>query len=172
MSAVKKCPILSSSDRFSRIKLNFWRQSISFCFFYAAVGERFCHRVSLLIVFVHFKYFEDNSFCFSFPFIFYVINNFWILPFTVFIFFRKQNMSIKCKPSVYSTKSMFFSKSWTVCTSVESAIITLLLFLCMQLLNELAELHFRGLNLKFSFGKFALDSKILHKMIVQGVEVS
>lgn len=53
-----------------------------------------------------------------------------------------------------------FSKSWTVSAFVGKAIITLILSLCTQPLNELAELHFRGLNLKILFRKFAFDSNI------------
>ena len=44
--------------------------------FHAAVGQRFCHHVSILIAFVHFKCFRDDSFCFTFSIIFYVVDTF------------------------------------------------------------------------------------------------
>lgn len=75
ISTINRCPILSLWDRFLMIELNFYRQGVSFYFL--------CnHRWEVLSLHFHndcfcpFKYFRDDSFCFGFPIIFYVIDNF------------------------------------------------------------------------------------------------
>ena len=90
---------------FFKNKVKFSNPWNFFLLFYGTVGERFCHCISILIIFIHFKYFRDNSFCFTFSFIFHAVFNFKILTFTFFIFIMKQNISVKCKSSDYSTKS-------------------------------------------------------------------
>ena len=165
ISTINRCPILSLWDRFLMIELNFYRQGVSFYFL--------CnHRWEVLSLHFHndcfcpFKYFRDDSFCFGFPIIFYVIDNFYIWSFTSLIFIREQIL-VSNASHVFAALNPtinVFSKSWITSASVGKAIITLLFSLCTQRLNTLAALHFLGLNLNFFLKKLLLSQKLCTKL--------